>query len=126
MSGLLADGAHLAGHSSGAVAAMLAAVLRPRAVLSLTLCEPPAFQLAPGSAEARQMARDLEEHLHRPGDDAQWLRGFLGIIGRDVVIPDQLPLPSRKESGRSARSAASRGRASFPSISSRRHHFPSS
>ena len=28
------------------------------------------------------MARDLEEHLHRPGDDAQWLRGFLGIVGR--------------------------------------------
>ena len=39
------------------------------------------------------MARDLEEHLHRPGGDAQWLRGFLGIVGRDVVIPDQLPSP---------------------------------
>jgi pimeloyl-ACP methyl ester carboxylesterase len=93
VAGLLPEGAHLVGHSSGAVAAMLAAALRPRAVLSLTLCEPPAFQLAPGSAQAQQMARDLEEHLHRPGGDAQWLRGFLGIVGRDVVIPDQLPPP---------------------------------
>jgi pimeloyl-ACP methyl ester carboxylesterase len=93
VAGLLAGQAHLVGHSSGAVAAMLAAALRPGAVLSLTLCEPPAFQLAPGSAEAQQMARDLEEHLDRPGDDARWLRGFLGIVGRDAVIPDPLLAP---------------------------------
>jgi pimeloyl-ACP methyl ester carboxylesterase len=93
VAGLLTEPAHLVCHSSGAVAAMLAAALRPGAVLSLTLCEPSAFQLAPGSAQAQQMARDLEEHLHRPGDDARWLRGFLGIVGRDVVIPDQLPPP---------------------------------
>jgi pimeloyl-ACP methyl ester carboxylesterase len=89
--GLLADGAYLVGHSSGAVAAMLAASLRPQAVLSLTLCEPPAFRLAPASAEAQQMARDLEDHLRRTGGDAEWLRGFLRIIGRGVVIPDSLP-----------------------------------
>ncbi len=90
---LLAEGAHLVGHSSGAVAAMLAAALRPGAVLSLTLCEPPAFQLAPRSAEAQQMARDTDEHLQRPGADAEWLRGFLAIVGRSVVVPDQLPPP---------------------------------
>ena len=39
------------------------------------------------------MARDLEQHLDRPGDDARWLRGFLAIVGRDVAIPDQLPPP---------------------------------
>lgn len=93
VAGLLPQAAHLVGHSSGAVAAMLAAALRPDAVLSLTLCEPPAFQLAPGSAEAQQMADDLEQHLHRPGGDAQWLRGFLAIVGRDVVIPGRLPPP---------------------------------
>lgn len=90
---ILADGAHLVGHSSGAVAAMTAAALRPQAVLSLTLCEPVAFQVAPGSAEAQQMARDLDKHLLQPGDDADWLRGFLAIIGRDLVIPAQLPPP---------------------------------
>jgi pimeloyl-ACP methyl ester carboxylesterase len=93
VAGLLAGGAHLVGHSSGAVAAMLAAAQRPQAVVSLTLCEPPAFQLAPGSAEAQQMARDLEEHLHRPDDDARWLRGFHDIVGRSVVSPDPLPPP---------------------------------
>jgi pimeloyl-ACP methyl ester carboxylesterase len=91
IAGLLPEGAHLVGHSSGAVAAMLAAALRPQAVLSLTLCEPPAFQLAPGSAQAQQMARDLGEQLRKPGDEAPWLRGFLAIVGRSVVIPDQLP-----------------------------------
>src|SRR5580704_1463775 len=93
VAGLLTEPAHLVGQSSGAVAAMLAAALQPEAVLSLTLCEPPAFQLAPGSAEAWQMACDLEEHLHRPGGDAQWLRGFLGIVGRSVLIPDPLSAP---------------------------------
>ena len=93
MAELLPEGAHLVAHSSGAVAAMLAAALRPRAVLSLTLCEPPAFQLAPGSVPAQQMASDLEKHLRKNGDDAQWLRGFLAIVGRSVVIPDQLPPP---------------------------------
>jgi pimeloyl-ACP methyl ester carboxylesterase len=93
VAGLLTEPAHLVGHSFGAMAAMLAAALRPGAVLSLTLCEPPAFQLAPGSAQAQQMARDLEEHLHKTGDDAPWLRGFLGIVGRDIVIPDRLPPP---------------------------------
>jgi pimeloyl-ACP methyl ester carboxylesterase len=88
---LLADGAHLVGHSSGAVAAMLAAALRPAAVLSLTLCEPPAYQLAPSSAEAQEMARDTEAHLRRPGGDAEWLRGFLAIVGGNIAIPDRLP-----------------------------------
>jgi len=91
VAGLLPEEAHLVGHSSGAVAAMLAAALRPRAVLSLTLCEPPAFQLASGSVPAQQMASDLEKHLRKTGDDAQWLRGFLAIVGRSVVIPDRLP-----------------------------------
>jgi pimeloyl-ACP methyl ester carboxylesterase len=93
VAGLLPQAAHLVGQSSGAVAAMLAAALRPQAVLSLTLCEPPAFQLAPGSAEAQQMARDTEEHLRRSGSDAEWLRGFLAVIGRSLVIPDQLRSP---------------------------------
>jgi pimeloyl-ACP methyl ester carboxylesterase len=89
--GLLADGAHLVGHSSGAVAAMLAAALRPAAVLSLTLCELPAFQLAPHSAEARQMARDIEKHFKRPDSGSEWLRGFLAIVGGSIAVPARLP-----------------------------------
>jgi pimeloyl-ACP methyl ester carboxylesterase len=37
---LLGDGAHLVGHSYGAVIALLAAALRPDAVRSLTVSEP--------------------------------------------------------------------------------------
>jgi pimeloyl-ACP methyl ester carboxylesterase len=124
VAGLLPQAAHLVGHSSGAVAAMLAAALRPDAVLSLTLCEPPAFQLAPGSAEAQQMAGDLEQHLHRPGGDAQWLRGFLAIVGRDVVIPGRLP-PPLAQGVRAIRAVRRRPwQGSFRSISSRRHPSP--
>src|SRR5712691_7151751 len=46
---LLADGAHLVGHSYGGVGALLAAAMRPRAVWSLTVIEPPAFRLATGN-----------------------------------------------------------------------------
>ena len=124
VAGLLPEHAHLVGHSSGAVAAMLAAALRPQAVLSLTLCEPPAFQLAPASAPARQMARDLEEHLHKTGDDAQWLRGFLAIVGRDVVIPGRCRPRWPRGCGRSARSAAARGRENFRSARLAAASFP--
>jgi pimeloyl-ACP methyl ester carboxylesterase len=91
VAGLLAEGAHLVGHSSGAVAAMLAAAQRPAAVLSLTLCEPVALKVAPGSAEAQRMARDLEGHLRAADDAAAWLRGFQAIVGRLAAVPSQLP-----------------------------------
>jgi pimeloyl-ACP methyl ester carboxylesterase len=88
---LLEDGAHLVGQSSGAVAAMLAAAQRPEAVLSLTLSEPPAFQLLPDSAGAQRIAGDLDAHLGASGDEARWLRRFAQMIGSDAPVPDQLP-----------------------------------
>jgi pimeloyl-ACP methyl ester carboxylesterase len=45
---LLGDGAHLVGHSYGAVIALLAAALRPDAVRSLTVSEPGALRLVAG------------------------------------------------------------------------------
>lgn len=45
---LLGGGAHLVGHSYGALSALWAAALRPEAVLSLTVVEPPAFGLVAG------------------------------------------------------------------------------
>src|SRR5262249_22558999 len=134
VAGLLADGAHLVGRSSGAVAAMLAAALRPAAVLSLTLCEPPAFQLAGCSAEAQQMARDTDAHLRRPGGDAEWLRGFLALIGGNIAIPGQLP-PSLAQGVRATRAIRRRpwereppvgqlAAASVPQPRLSRHHRP--
>src|ERR1700704_3603229 len=48
---LLGDGAHLVGHSYGAVIALHAAALRPQAVLSLTVSEPGCLRVAAGIAE---------------------------------------------------------------------------
>ena len=89
---LLGAGAHLVGQSSGAIAAMLAAARRPEAVLSLALSEPPAFQLAPDSAEAQAMLRGLQA-LPSIGDDVELLRGFVELVGSNAVIPDELPPP---------------------------------
>lgn len=88
---LLDEPAHVVGQSSEAVAAMLAAARRPAGVLSLTLSEPPAFQVAPDSADARRMAHELETHLRAGGSDAQWLRDFGRIVGGSVKVADPLP-----------------------------------
>jgi pimeloyl-ACP methyl ester carboxylesterase len=48
---LLGDGAHLVGHSYGAVIALYATCLRPEAVRSLTLIEPPIFSVAAGDPD---------------------------------------------------------------------------
>jgi hypothetical protein len=50
---LLADGAHLVGHSYGGVVSLLAAARRPDAVRSLVLIEPPAFGVARGRRGGR-------------------------------------------------------------------------
>jgi pimeloyl-ACP methyl ester carboxylesterase len=91
---LIRDGAHLVGQSSGAVAALLAAARRPDAVLSLTLSEPPAFQVVPESTEAQEMSAALEKHFGRTDGDEEWLRGFIRIVsGPDATLPDELPPP---------------------------------
>jgi pimeloyl-ACP methyl ester carboxylesterase len=89
---MLGTGAHLIGQSSGAVVAMLAAARRPEGVLSLTLSEPPTFQLAPDSAEAQAMMRGLQP-LFRIADDVEFLRRFVELVGSNAVIPDKLPPP---------------------------------
>src|SRR3989440_3565391 len=57
---LLGEGAHLVGHSYGGVISLHAAALRPDAVRSLTLIEPPAFGVA---LDDPAVARVVEE-LH--------------------------------------------------------------
>ncbi|GAA4619616.1 alpha/beta fold hydrolase [Saccharopolyspora hordei] len=56
---LLDGGAHLVGHSSGGVVAMLAAAREPGSVRSLTLIEPACFQVA---ADAPLVAAALERN----------------------------------------------------------------
>jgi pimeloyl-ACP methyl ester carboxylesterase len=75
---LLGDGAHLVGHSYGAVIALHAAALRPEAVLSLTVSEPGTLQLA-GTPEAAAMIADGERlyaaaEQISPLDFVRWFR----------------------------------------------------
>lgn len=91
---LLGDGAHLVGQSSGAIASILAAARRPDAVRSLTLSEPPAFQLVPDSPAAQQMQRDLAALLDADADDGTALRRFVEIVGSNAAVPPgELPPP---------------------------------
>jgi pimeloyl-ACP methyl ester carboxylesterase len=94
---LLGDGAHLVGHSYGAIIALLAAAQRPEAVLSLTVSEPGALLLA-GTPEGETMieqgnalyaARDVVE-------PADFLRMFRAGTGSARTTPEELPASLRR------------------------------
>ena len=64
---LLEDGAHLVGHSYGAVIALLAAAQRPDAVRSLTVSEPGALRIARGDPDVDAVIAQGDE-LYRLRD----------------------------------------------------------
>lgn len=89
---LLGEGAHLVGHSYGAVIALLAAARRPEAVLSLTVSEPGALRLA-GTAEGERLIAH-GEMLYAARDSIapeQFLRMFRSGTGSSRETPEQLP-----------------------------------
>lgn len=80
---LLGDGAHLVGHSYGAIGCLLAAAAHPAAVRSLTVVEPPLFGIAPGhpavatvTAALRALWADAD---HRSPE--AFRAGFLRALG---------------------------------------------
>jgi pimeloyl-ACP methyl ester carboxylesterase len=90
---LLGDGAHLVGHSYGAVIALLAAALRPDAVYSLTVSEPGALRLAAGDpyvdttiANGSELYRRREEIAPR-----DFVLFFRSGVGSAHETPRELP-----------------------------------
>jgi pimeloyl-ACP methyl ester carboxylesterase len=61
MAELLGDGAHLVGHSYGAIVALYAAALRPQAVRSLTVSEPGSLRVAAGTPSVDAMIAGGEQ-----------------------------------------------------------------
>jgi pimeloyl-ACP methyl ester carboxylesterase len=93
MAELLGDGAHLVGHSYGAVIALLAAAQRPEAVRSLTVSEPGSLRLARGNPAVDEMIENGKE-LYRQRD-AIPKQVFLGLFREGAnsanQTPDELP-----------------------------------
>ncbi len=90
---LRGDGAHLVGHSYGAVIALLAAAQRPEAVRSLTDSEPGSLRVAAGDPVGdAAIAQGEELYRHRgdipPGD---FLRLFRSGLHSAHETPDVLP-----------------------------------
>ena len=90
---LLADGAHLVGHSYGAVIALLAAAERPEAVRSLTVSEPGCLRVAEGTPVVDEMIANgvllFENASSIPSEE--FLRLFRGGAGSAFGTPEQLP-----------------------------------
>jgi pimeloyl-ACP methyl ester carboxylesterase len=93
MAELLGDGAHLVGHSYGAVIALLAAAARPEAVRSLTVSEPGALRIARGHPEVDAMIEQGDE-LYRRGaglPPREFLLLFRSGVHSAHETPDELP-----------------------------------
>jgi pimeloyl-ACP methyl ester carboxylesterase len=78
---LLADGAHLVGHSYGGVVSLLAAAQRPDAVRSLALIEPPAFGVARGDAAVEELIRNIGAAAAATQDPSEYRAAFLRGFG---------------------------------------------
>jgi pimeloyl-ACP methyl ester carboxylesterase len=90
---LLGSGAHLVGHSYGAVIALLAAAERPEAVHSLTVSEPGSLRVAKGTPVVDEMIANGERLFSHassiPSED--FLRLFRGGAGSAYETPGELP-----------------------------------
>ncbi|RRO16357.1 alpha/beta hydrolase [Saccharopolyspora rhizosphaerae] len=98
---LVGEGAHLVGHSSGGVVAMLAALHNPAAVRSLTLIEPACFQIAldaPVVAEAVRRNREALAAFPEGTSDEDLVRLNFESVG----FPAPEPTPELVRATRTA------------------------
>jgi pimeloyl-ACP methyl ester carboxylesterase len=90
---LLGDGAHLVGHSYGAVIALHAAALRPQAVRSLTVTEPGALRVAAGDPLVDETIANGEELYRRRAEipPRDFVQLFRSGVGSAHATPDDMP-----------------------------------
>jgi len=89
MAELLVGGAHLGGFSYGGVIALLAAALRPEAVRSLMVIEPPAFGVARGEPAVEDTVARYESAMGT-SDPEHFLAGFAAVFGPAGRVPDRI------------------------------------
>lgn len=89
---LIGDGAHVVGHSYGAVIALYAAALRPEAVLSLTISEPGCLRVAAGDplVDAQIAHGELLYERAATLEPLEFLRLFRGGVGSTHPTPGRL------------------------------------
>lgn len=98
---LLEPGAHVVGHSYGAVVAMFAAALRPEAVYSLTLVESASSAIARGKPGVDDYERRMGALARNPPSDLDELvRRVFAILDPTVPLPSPMPPPLLKWAAR--------------------------
>ena len=95
---LLADGAHLVGHSYGGVVALLAAARRPDSVRSLAVIEPPAFGIARGVPGVETLIERIDAHFAAGQGltEEEFLDRFLRAWGLDPRPAPRLAPAARR------------------------------
>ena len=98
LAALLDEPAHLVGHSYGGIVCLLAAELRPEAVRSLTVIEPPAFAVARGNPTVEAVIAAIEGHYATGQALAEeaFLDGFLRAWGFEQLPPRKLARRARR------------------------------
>jgi pimeloyl-ACP methyl ester carboxylesterase len=95
---LLDGGAHLVGHSYGALGAIFAAARHPSQVRSLTLIELPAPSLLRGDPSVEAQIAAHEERLRTISDPRHFQLAFARAIGAPAdSVPDPLPAPLERQ-----------------------------
>jgi pimeloyl-ACP methyl ester carboxylesterase len=88
----LEPGTHLVGHSYGGLISLLAAAGNPELLRSLTVIEPPAFGIARGRPGVDEFIERIERHWSEgPPHPAEFLRGFLELVGSSIPPGDFTP-----------------------------------
>ena len=86
----LRPGDHLSGHSYGGVVSLLATARKP-VVASLTVSEPPAFDVARGDPAVEEFLSKFAPFLATNPTPRQYAEFFLPLVGSAMALPPELP-----------------------------------